>query len=519
MSSSGQPEGNALQERLEELLDALRRSEARLATILESLPFDFWVMAEDGHYELQNATSKQHWGNAVGMRPETVAPADPVLSRWEENNRKAFAGETVRGEVSYSHKGETRYFEEIITPVLDAGRVRGILGVNIDITDRRRLAARMEAEQHWLEAVLNRTPMPLLLLERERGRVTFANRAADKIAGGTFPRGYPLEEYRLHYRLTDENDCELPCDQWPFVRVVQGEKVEGQMVVWHSSAGRFPVLMSGEPLPDTSDHSATAILAFQDVSELVHAIRARDEFLSIASHELKTPLTALKLQVQLRQRAVAAGKFSLVEPDAVARMLEADVRQVDRLTRLVNDMLDVSRISSGPFSLAIDDSVDLVVLVREVVGRSAAALAAAGCHVTIEAEPALHGRWDRGRIEQVILNLLTNAWKYAPGKPVHITVRAQGARAVLSIRDEGAGIAPADRERIFEAFERAISKDEMSGLGLGLYIARRIVEAHGGKIYVDSEVGKGSAFFVELPVERQFQNGGGVEGAHLGRRG
>jgi len=366
---------------------------------------------------------------------------------------------------------------------------------------QRERVARLEGARQWLEAVLDRAPMPLLLLEPESGRVTFANRAANTMAGGTFPLGIPREEYAQHYRLTDEHDRELPPDQIPAVRAARGEKVGCQMVVWHTPAGRFPVLASGETLPATSDHAAAVVLALQDVSELVRAIRARDEFLSIASHELKTPLTSLKMQVQLRQRALTQGNTSAFVPESLARTLASDVRQVDRLTRLVDDILDVSRISSGRFTLAIGEPVDLVASVRDVIDRSAGALAAAGCQLTIEAPASALGRWDRGRIEQVVLNVLTNAWKYGRGKPIHVAVRLRGDRAELAVRDEGIGISAEDQKRIFQVFERAISKDEVSGLGLGLYIARRIVEAHGGSIGVESELGKGATFTVELPVD------------------
>lgn len=361
--------------------------------------------------------------------------------------------------------------------------------------------SRLEGEQRWLEAVLDRAPMPLVLFDPASGRATFANRAADKMAGGTFPIGIPREEYPQHYRLTDENDRALPLDRWPQVRAARGEKVEGAMVVWHTCAGRFPVLASGETLPPASDHPATLVVALQDVTELVHAIRARDEFLSIASHELKTPLTSLKIQVQLRARALAKGDVSVFAPEALERTLSSDVRQVDRLMRLVDDILDVSRISTGRFALRIGEPVDLVASVRDVLERSAAALAAAGCQVALEAPAAVLGRWDRGRIEQAVLNLLTNAWKYGRGRPIHCVVRALEDRALLSVRDEGIGISAVDQKRIFQVFERAVSASEVSGLGLGLYITRRIVEAHQGSIRVESELGKGSTFTLELPFE------------------
>jgi len=367
---------------------------------------------------------------------------------------------------------------------------------------------RLEAEQAWLGAALDRLPFPLVLAEPESGRATFANRAANALAGGTFPVDIPFPSYPQHYRLTDEHDRELPVDQWPAVRAARGEVVDGAMLVWHTAAGRVPLLVSAETLPAMSDHAATVVVAFQNVTELVRAIKARDEFLSIASHELKTPLTSLMMQVQLRQRALTTGDAAAFSPAALARMVASDVRQVDRLTRLVNDILDVSRISSGRLTLELGDPVDLIAAVGDVLERSAPVLAAAGCKITFDVPAApVVGRWDRARLEQVVLNLLTNAIKYGRGRPIHCAVAATTQRASFTIHDEGVGIAPRDQERIFLIFERAISANEVSGLGLGLYIARRLVEAHGGSIHVESRVGEGATFTVELPREATAAGG------------
>ena len=385
------------------------------------------------------------------------------------------------------------------------------VGTQLALAQMRKQAAhvrRLEAEQAWLGAALDRLPFPLVLAEPESGRATFANRAANALAGGTFPVDVPLIAYPQHYRLTDEHDRELPVDQWPAVRAARGEVVEGAMLVWHTASGRVPLLVSAETLPAMSDHAATVIVAFQNVTELVSAIKARDEFLSIASHELKTPLTSLMMQVQLRQRALTTGDAPAFSPEALARMAASDVRQVDRLTRLVDDILDVSRISSGRLTLELGDLVDLTAAVGDVLERSAPVLAAAGCEVAFDAPPApIVGRWDRARLEQVVLNLLTNAIKYGRGRPIRCSVAATTQRASFMIHDEGVGIAPLDQERIFQIFERAISANEVSGLGLGLYIARRLVEAHGGSIRVTSRVGEGATFTVELPLESAAAGG------------
>jgi signal transduction histidine kinase len=417
----------------------------------------------------------------------------------------ARAGEEARAE------GIEAGADDYLVKPFSARELLARVSTQLALAQLRRQAervARLEAEQSWLGAALDRLPIPLVLSEPGTGRMTFANRAANTMAGGTFPLVPSITRYPEHLRLTDENDRDLPLDEWPAVRAARGEKVENVVVVWHSPAGRFPVLTSAEILPAISDHPAAVVVAFQDVSELARAIRARDEFLSIASHELKTPLTTLKLQVQLRERALAAGNLSAFAPAALAKMVSSDARQVDRLTRLVDDMLDVSRLSSGGFALAIGEPVDLAAAVRDVLERSATELAAAGCRVTLDAPKAAPGMWDRCRIEQVVLNLLTNAMKYGRGKPIRCTVRAEEDRATLTVTDEGMGIAPADQRRVFQVFERAVLPTHVSGLGLGLYITRRIVEAHGGTIRVESERGAGATFTVELPTKSKIAGGG-----------
>ncbi|MEW6055092.1 MAG: PAS domain-containing sensor histidine kinase [Bdellovibrionota bacterium] len=233
------------------------------------------------------------------------------------------------------------------------------------------------------------------------------------------------------------------------------------------------------------------------------AVKSRDEFLSIASHELKTPLTSLKLQVQMRKRAIekqgAQAPFTL---ERLRQMVEDDEKQINRLNQLVDDMLDITRITAGKLTLQTE-LVDLCALIQEVTDRFAPQLEAAGCQVFFDADCKVEGQWDLYRIEQVFINLLTNAMKYGAGKPIQIKVSAADGIAKLAVRDYGVGIAAEDHERIFLQFERAISASEVSGLGLGLYIVRQIVEAHGGRILLESKLGEGSLFKVELPIANE----------------
>jgi signal transduction histidine kinase len=185
-------------------------------------------------------------------------------------------------------------------------------------------------------------------------------------------------------------------------------------------------------------------------------------------------------------------------PDLWSRTLENAARQVTRITGLVEDLLDVARIRAGKLRLELDDT-DLGCVVREVCDRLAEPLRLSGCSVTLDLEETVIGRWDPTRCEQVLVNLITNAMKYAPG-PLRITLRRDGAQARLCVEDRGPGIAPAHQALIFERFERASASRSLSGLGLGLFIARQIVEALGGAIKLQSAEGTGATFIVELPL-------------------
>lgn len=232
--------------------------------------------------------------------------------------------------------------------------------------------------------------------------------------------------------------------------------------------------------------------------ELRAAVSTRDEFLSIASHELKTPLTSLRIQAQLRKRNLLKGDASAFSPEKIKKMVEADERQINRITRLIDDMLDVVRISSGKLTVN-PEPVDLCAVVEEVIDRLAEQAESAGCTIEMDQCENANGQWDHFRIEQVVTNLLTNAMKYGEGKPVHIRVDRKPGRVILEVRDQGIGIAEEDQTRIFQQFERAVSSSEVSGLGLGLYIVKQILDAHGGSIRVKSRPGQGSTFIVELP--------------------
>ncbi|NMO19978.1 response regulator [Pyxidicoccus fallax] len=232
--------------------------------------------------------------------------------------------------------------------------------------------------------------------------------------------------------------------------------------------------------------------------EVQDAVRLRDDFLTVAAHELRTPLTTLRLQLGSLLHQASRERLS---PELESR-LHRSMRQVRRLGTLVEVLLDVSRLSSEELRLS-PERLDLAELVSEVVGRHAAEAEGMGCELRVKACSGLWGLWDRLRVDQAVAALVSNALKFGPGKPVDIEVARSGVMGRVRVRDRGIGIPPDQHERIFERFGRAVSSRSYGGLGLGLYLARRSAEAHGGRAWAETPEGGGACFTLELPLETE----------------
>ena len=237
-------------------------------------------------------------------------------------------------------------------------------------------------------------------------------------------------------------------------------------------------------------------------AELEAAVRMRDDFMSIVSHELKTPLNTLILEVQLRKLQLGRNNLAAFSEDRLRQMVDKDERQIQSLIRLIDDMLDVSRIRTGKLSIR-PSRADLGKLAASVVENFAPQMEASGCTLLFQRPEPIIGVWDEFRIEQVLANLLTNAMRYGAGKPVQVSVSATPEGACIEVRDQGIGISQKSLERIFCQFERAEGSESSAGLGLGLFIAEQIVKAHNGRIQVVSEEGKGALFRVLLPLNAE----------------
>ena len=236
----------------------------------------------------------------------------------------------------------------------------------------------------------------------------------------------------------------------------------------------------------------------QTQQELQRSLKMRDEFMSLVAHELRTPLNTLFLETQMRSLQLKRGNTAAFAPQPMEAMIQRDERQIKSMIRLIDDMLDVSRMRSGKLSIR-PAQVELMNLLERVVSDLSLQAATTGSSLTLRPHDGVTGCWDEVRVEQVIVNLLTNALRYGCGQPVEVSVERTGDLVRIDVRDQGKGIAPSDLERIFEPYERGARNGEPKGLGLGLYISRQLAISHGGELRVTSKPGEGSVFSLILP--------------------
>ncbi|NYE62953.1 signal transduction histidine kinase [Duganella sp. 1224] len=233
-------------------------------------------------------------------------------------------------------------------------------------------------------------------------------------------------------------------------------------------------------------------------AQLERALLMRDEFMSMVSHEMRTPLNTLYLETQLRKMQLERGNMAAFGAEQLQRMVARDDRQIQSIIRLIDDMLDVSRIRSGKLSLR-PGWVELSGLLRRVVHDLTPQANTAGTAITLDAGTPVSGWWDEFRIEQIVVNLLTNAMRYGCQQPVSVTLTVDTDWARVDVRDCGPGIAPENQAKIFEPYERGVGSDAPAGLGLGLYISRQLAEVHEGSLTLHSKPGEGSTFSLTLP--------------------
>jgi PAS domain S-box-containing protein len=511
------------------LFDASQRAEAvarqeraRLETVVQSIPLAVVIAeAPSGRMVLGNRSVAEIIGRPVplsdaleayrewrGYHPDgrPVEPLEYPLARAMTH------GEVVRNEEMELERpdGSRVSISASAAPIREDGRISGAVVVFNDITERlasRRkveaLATQLANQQRWLESLLDLSPVPLVLVEPHSGAITYANRAADALAGGTFPRQAPQDREPAFRRMTSPDGEAVAPEQTPMSRAIRGEKLENVAIDWHLPGGARSLLVSSERLPAMFGHPETIVISYQDVTELrrtqeelERSLRTRDDFLSVAAHELRTPITSLRLYTQTLVLSASRGAL---DPKVVGERARNADRQVGRLARLVESLLDLTRIQSGKLQLH-PEPLDLVQVVADVVSQVEEEARRAGCELRVNLPPSMPGSWDRLRVEQVVANLLSNAFKYGANAPVELSLSGGDGGALIEVRDQGIGIAPEDQARLFQRFERAVSDRHYGGFGLGLWIVRQIVNAMGGGIDLESLPGQGATFRVALPA-------------------
>ena len=502
--------------------EKLRTSEQQLRLLVESVE-DYAIFRLDrdgkiltwntGAQRLKGYTADEAIGKSFEMfyPPEDRAAGKPrrLLAIAKEFGRVEDEGWRVK-------KSGVRFWADVVISRVDAdaGEVIGYAKVTRDLTLRRAAEDALRRSEQSLSATLYSIGDGVIATD-ERGNVVRLNRVAEELTGWseTDAIGQPIEEV---FKIVNEMTRE------PAFNPVRRVLAEGQIIglANHTAliardGSERPIADSGAPIRDDAGKTLGVVVVFRDVlaerqaereqlraRRAEEAVRERDVFLSVAAHELRTPLTALKLK--LDGLAVLTDKH-LADDDAklkVSARFDDARRQTGRIAELVERLLDLSRIATVRLVLEPED-VDLAGVIDHVTRDVREQAQSASTELRVMLSGDLRGHWDRRRIEQVVLNLTTNAIKYGGGRPVDLVATGTGDEVVVQLIDRGIGIAAHDLGRIFAPFERATPVEHFTGLGLGLYISKGIIEAHGGTIAVRSQVGQGSTFEVHLPRKKK----------------
>ena len=484
------------------------QSDRRLQLLIDSIrDHAIFMLDPKGHVISWNAGAERVKGyraeEILGRHfsafypPEDVSngECEALLERAEMEGRAETEGWRLR-------RNGTRFWASVvISAIRDSGGVLvGFAKVSRDLTERRQTELGLRGEDRLRLMIESVRDYAIFMLD-SAGNVASWNAAAQRIKGWTageiighhFSRFYPEDQIRsgkCEYELeAAQRDGRFEDEDWRLRK--DGSRFWANVVITPLRDESGDLLGFCKVTRDLTERRR----AEQERLELAQsqeAVRLREEFLSIASHELRTPLTALQLQLEALQ--------TMPNLDAKLKSkLERAARSGERLADLISMLLDVSRIATG--KIVPDPSrFDLLDAVNDVVDNLAEASRNANCEITVVGKPGLVGDWDRVRIDQVVTNVLANAFKYAAGSPVEIVLVREGNTALLEIRDRGPGLGDADRVAIFGRFQRAASMRNYGGLGLGLFVTREIVEAHGGSVEARNLPERGACFSVRLPL-------------------
>ena len=487
------------------------RARQRLDDFFNKAPMPLAVLEGDNYtFELANEEYLRLVGAQRSLLGRSVFEALPELSPeirtilrnvYEKGER--FEAREFPLALDWDLNGQPyeKYLSFIYEPLRNAGRVEGIMVFAYDVTELVRARKRVEESERQARAFAEAMPQMAFVADASGAIVYFNNRWYEYVGmargetEGWGWRDYPLHHpedldrtvetwsaslrtgasYEIEYRLRRHDGTY----RWHLGRALPVRNQQGEVILWFGT--------------NTDIHDQK--LAQE---QLASAVRVRDDFLSVASHELRTPVTSLLLQNQLYERNLARLGPSFFTENRIRQLIEQQNRAATRLARLMDDILDVNHLSRHRLDLDLADH-DAANFVRDVVERMRPNFTQRSVPLTVKATGPIPARFDAGRIERVLTNLLGNALKYGRGAPVEISAIATEDTVTISVRDKGPGIPPSEHARIFQRFERANADMNVKGLGLGLFISLEIAAAHGGDLSLTSEPGQGATFELRLP--------------------
>jgi two-component system phosphate regulon sensor histidine kinase PhoR len=486
-------------------LETLQKSESFFRALIENSSDAIALMTPEGNFLYLSPPVKKILGytpeELVGRCSFDLLPPDQLPFAIQQFSKIAQnPGVTQIKEHQYLHKdGTLRWMESTTTNLLDNPHVQAIVANFRDITDRKQMEKQLKESQDQLSAILKNTADGITVQDRT-GKMIYANHAAALIAGYSSVEELlqaPLLEYQEKFSLTDEYGRPFPPDQLPGRRAIQGEE-NPQVTVCYTNKDttekRWSIIKA-TAIRDAQDQPYIVINTIQDITHLKELEQRKDDFISIASHELKTPLTSIKGFTQILQN-----RFKKNNDEATLQLLFKMERQLNKLTKLISDLLDISKMQAGKLSYSIEP-FDLDLLIREVVENLQETTRTH--QLQLESTTGLWVAGDKDRLGQVLINLLTNAIKYSPkANTVIIRARAEQETVLVSVQDFGIGIAESHHQKIFEQFYQVTDEIEKTfpGLGIGLHITGEIIQRHQGRIWVESTKGHGSTFTFTLPL-------------------
>ncbi len=496
----------------------IERDEAMLRTIIDSLPFDMFALDTTGTYVMQNETCRSRWGDLVGKRPEDFMKDPKTLELWKTNNDRAIRGERVDGEVRFVVDGVPKVFYNIIRPVIHAGELLGIAGINLDMTEIRKKELELSelAEQLRISEekyrLITENASDLIQIIDDHGIIEFINEDAHKRTLGYRKQDMIGKDFRafIYPDNQRENVLKLLVSNQPRVTHVElrVKHRDSDEVAWldvtvttiPAGESRIKHVMIAR---DMTSRKKYEMLLAEENTRLKRLDEIQRNFVALATHELRTPLTAV----------YSVSKYLLDEPpggipESVQNLISMIFKGSCRLKDLIEKLLDVSYLDEDAFIIE-KKSFDFMQITRNAVESFKHAIDQRQLHVTITGPEVVSLLIDGIRMEKVMVNLLSNAIKNtSTGGHIEVIVKDLDKEVEVAIIDDGIGIHPEEMAHLFKKFgkipdqARAQGESDIQGPGLGLYISSQIIEKHGGKMRVDSPGrGKGASFAFRLPRE------------------